>query len=142
MNANKPDGIVYFDEIMHRKLIVGEWINGTCLCSAGQKLGKLKRLVELSHLSYAKPKSDLSETSKGGSRISALEYRAKYTVARLAMLGHIKDDGELRWVDYWTRWNINIIQALDAGTLEYKAVKSILNSALGDIVKATERDNG
>jgi hypothetical protein len=135
----------YFDEIMRRRLIVSEYINGHLVCSAGQKLRVLRSLVTLSFLGFVNPGNGLGGAMGGRSDVPQAERRAKYIVRRLAMLHHVKDDDEMRWLDYWagyvnvrTRKQVDIIDALDGGKLEYKQVKSLLNSALGDIAKAQE----
>jgi hypothetical protein len=137
-------GTSYFDEIMRRKLVISTYINGVLVVGAGQKMGALQRLVDLSMRSYAKPNTGMPGECGGGDGVPSIELRKEYFIKRLALLNHVKDDDEMRWLDRWTLWNVDIIQALDSGRLEYKATKSILNSALWDIVgeKEERSDHG
>lgn len=112
----------YFSEIRARKLI------------RGSKLGIFVRLNELSALAFAKPKaSGPAEEMPGGGGIPALEAHQKFVVMRLALLNHVKDDDELRFLDYWARWDRNILQAIDSGRMPFRYARDVLNSALGDI---------
>lgn len=112
----------YFSEIRARKLI------------RGSKLGIFVRLNELSALAFAKPKaSGLSEEMPGGGGIPALEAHQKFVVMRLALLNMVKDDDELRFLDYWARWDRNVLQAIDSGRMPFRYARDVLNNALGDI---------
>ena len=114
----------YFSEIRRRKLI------------HGPELGVFIRLCDLSAKGFAKPNLDLSDESKAYSGIPAIERRAKYIAARLALLDHITDDDELRFVDIWARWDTDILAAIDSGHVPYRLAKDIFRSALGQIVAA------
>lgn len=112
----------YFNEIRARRLIVGS------------NLGIFVRLNELSVLAFAKPRaSGASEEAFGGSGIPALEAHQKFVVARLALLNRVQDTDEMRFLDYWARWDKNILHAIDGGRVPYRYAKDVLNSALRDI---------
>ena len=88
----------------------------------------------LSAMAYAKPKSDLSNESKAHSNIPAIENRAKYTARRLALLNAVRDDDELRFLDYWARWDTDLLQAIDDGVVPAGYARAALRSALNDIM--------
>lgn len=114
----------YFSEIRARKLI------------QGSNLGIFVRLNELSALAFAKPKaSGVSEEMPWGSGVPALEAHQKFVVMRLALLNLVKDDDEMRFLDYWARWDKNILEAIDSGRVPFRYARVVLNSALGDIEK-------
>lgn len=113
----------YFNEIRARRLITGS------------NLGIFVRLNELSALAFAKPRACGAgeEIFGGGGGVPALEAHQKFVVARLALLNRVRDADEMRFLDYWARWDKNILEAIDSGRLPYRYTKDTLNSALGDI---------
>ena len=112
----------YYSEMRSRKLM------------DGPQLALFIYITELSALAFAKPKSDLSDESKAFAGIPSIELRSKYVARRLALLNAVKDDEEMRFLDYVARWDFDLLQALDDKVLPYRYTKDTLRSALGDIM--------
>lgn len=118
----------YFSELRRRKLIV-------------RNLGIFMRLCELSALGYAKPKaSGLAEEAPSNSDIPSLESHQKFVVRRLALLNAVRDNDEMRFLDYWARWDKNILEAIDDGRLPFRYAKDAIASALSDIANEQKRN--
>lgn len=117
----------YFDRIYERKLIHSP--------ATGFKMRVFIRLYNLSAAAFAKPKSagDMDDSTPGGGNVCALENRAKYVVKRLALLHRVADDDEMRFLDYYARWDKDVLHDIDNGRLEFKYARRIINSALLDI---------
>lgn len=112
----------YYSEILHSHML-----------DKGQ-ISLFIYLTWLSAMAFAKPKSDMSNESKAHSNIPAIENRAKYTARRLALLNAVQDDDEMRFLDYWARWDTDLLQAIDDNIVPFGYAKSALRSALNDIM--------
>lgn len=113
----------YYENLYKRNLI------------RGARLRLFVRLCELSALGFAKPKSDLSQEPPAASSVPAIERRARFVAQRLALLNRCSDDDELRFLDFWARWDRDILAAIDAGVVPFRYAKDVLTHALGDIIK-------
>lgn len=117
----------YFDRVYDRRLIHAPM--------TGFKMRVFMRLYNLSAAAFAKPKSagDMDDSTHGGGNICALEARAKYVVKRLALLNRCNDDDEMRFLDYYARWDKDILRDIDNGVWEFKYARRMINAALLDI---------
>lgn len=125
----------YFDRIYDRRLIHSPM--------TGFKMRVFIWLYNLSASAFAKPKSagDMDDTAHGGRNVCALESRAKYVVKRLALLNRCNDDDEMRFLDYYARWDKDILRDIDRGALEFKYARRMINSALLDICNSLKGKN-
>lgn len=117
----------FFDRVYDRKLIIAPM--------TAFKMSIFIHLYNLSAAAFAKPKSagNMEEAMHDVQDVCAIEYRAKYVVKRLSLLNRCNDDDEMQFLDYFARWDHDILQAIDAGILEFKYARNMLNSALLDI---------
>ena len=125
----------YFDRVYARKLIHAPM--------TGFKMRVFIRLYNFTAAAFAKPKSvgDMDDTSHGAGMTCALEIKAKYVVKRLALLNRCNDDDEMRFLDYYARWDKDILSDIDKGLIEFKFARRMLNSALLDICKSLKGRN-
>lgn len=126
MNLKKD----YFDQIYDKKLMTPPW--------AAWKMQVFKKLYTLSARGYAGTPQVLANTDKTSHSmqlIPPLERHGEWLVKRQRLLGYCTDADERDFLAKCTTWNVNILQLIDAGQLNFNFTRKALNAALLDICR-------
>ena len=121
----------FYDEILSRRLIAGE--------RRHDKLRIFMRLCRLSQMGHCAPSVSIGMESKGAQNVPAIDRASENNVIRNKILADVRDMRERNFLMFYSEFQANILQDIDYGFLDYKKAKSILNSALIDIIHAADR---
>lgn len=121
----------YFNRIYDRKLICAPWV--------GFKMRIFIRLYNWSHAAFCGARGGLPDEgapTDGAPTVPAIESRAEYVIRRLALLNRCRDDDEMRFLDFYSCFNHDILNDIDSGLIDFRYARRMMNSALHDICKS------
>lgn len=110
-----------------------------CGVRRNDKLRIFIKLCELSSWGAAHPRSDLANTSKGTAGVSAIESSARWVVERNKILSDVRERYEREFLRFYTNYESDILRDVEHGFIDYGEARTVLNSALIDIVRAGDR---
>lgn len=130
-SKNAAPSAQWFERLIDERLICG--------VRSKDKLKAFIRLCDLSIKGFAKPNSEVLAEVKGAGDMPALEIAARYKIERNKILNDVRDKNERKILDYYACFDTDVLRDIEFGFIKRDDVKSALNSALLDIVRANDR---
>lgn len=110
-----------------------------CGMRRNDKLRVFIQLCRLATMAAGHGTSDLAGAIKTRAEVPAIERAARWQLERQQILGDVRERYERLFLEFYTREENDILRDVEHGFIDFGETKTVLNSALMDIVRAGDR---